>query len=268
MKTRHGSYVQIDGESYHLTWVSPSTMEQISGLSPRLNLLRRATVSLIRAAVHILSINEDNQAKRSEFQHIVVANFREIAQGMSNAMIHLATGSLADSLTLLRPALEYMLDNAYLELYPEAVGSYHVEVIKHNASLVEGRPIARNPKDQMRFMNASKMFRQVDVHEDASADHRKMVERWYLLSSVVEHTSPERKNLSLRRPTDWENTINEFEIATFLALNQICVVDDDLADVIEQDGELRTELDETRLALLAAMAPSSDHPSVQGPETD
>ena len=246
LKTLHGNYIQIDDETYLLAWVAADTKQQIDHTQPRFNLVRRAVGCLIRIAVH-LSETVDNDT--STFQHIVIANYRDIALGLSNALTLLRIGSLADGLTLLRPALEYMLDIAYLRTRPCEVESYERKIAEHNATLVDGKPAARDPTLRLRFINFKTMTKKIQTSTEYTDVDKEMVTQYNLLSNVVEHTSPERKVLSLRRPEDWENALGQFVLAVFFAVNQIHGVDADLTAIIKQNCALSSEFDEIRETL-------------------
>ena len=198
---------------------------------------------MIRIAVHLSEAVDDDT---SPLQHIVIANYREIALGLSNALTLLRTGSLADGLTLLRPALEYMLDIAYLRAWPSEVEAYERKVVEHNFAMVDGKPVARDPTLRLRFINFKTMTKKIQTSPECTDVDKQMVIQYNLLSNVVEHTSPERKVLSLQRPEDWENALGQFELAVFFVVNQIHSVDAGIAGIIKQNSDLSSELDHIR----------------------
>ena len=163
--------------------------------------------------------------QHSLFQRIVVLNYTDIALSFSNAILHLGSGSLADSLTLVRPVLEYMLDMANLRLYPDAVELYEAKVNAHNLRVAENGPVARDPRDNMRFINSKTMIDKIKKHPDCTEVYREMVDRYNLVSAVAEHTSPERKTLSLRRPDDWNNIIVVLEDVAFFTFDTLYTED-------------------------------------------
>ena len=251
MKTLHGNYIQIGDETYQLMWVASSTEQQVAERQPQIDLLRRGIGNLHQLSLHLSKAVDEGT---SAFQHIAIANYREIALGMSNAMILLRAGSLADSLTLLRPVLEYILDIAYLGMWPNEVASYERKVQEHNAKLINGEPISRDPNLRMRFINIKTMTEKILANPDCSDITKGIVNQFNLLSNVAEHTSPERKNLSLRRPRDWENVVGQFELAVFYAINQIDCVDAGLSSIIMSDRELFAEFEQLREALYSTMS--------------
>ena len=145
--------------------------------------------------------------------------------GLSNAVLLLGAGSLADALTLARPALEYMLDITYLRLYPEEVEFYESKADAHNLRIGESGPAARDPRHNMRFMRPAPMNKKIRNHPDCTEVHREMVNCYNLVSSVAEHTSPERKTLGLGRLRDWDNVIGLLENVTFFAFHTLDTFD-------------------------------------------
>ena len=121
LKTLHGSYTQVGSEWYLLSWTSLRAKDQIEEIEPRIHLLQRASGCLVEV---IGAISGEINHEYSLFQRIVFLNYTDIAGSFSNAISLLQTGSLADSLTLVRPVLEYLLDIAYLSLYPDEVELY------------------------------------------------------------------------------------------------------------------------------------------------
>ena len=132
---------------------------------------------------------------------------------------------------------------------PSEVESYEQKVVEHNATLIDGKAIARDPTLRLRFINFKTMITKIQRSPECSDIDRQMVIQYNLLSNVVEHTSPERKNLSLQRPKDWENALGQFELAVFYAVNQIHSVDAGLTAIIKQNGALSSEFDEVRETL-------------------
>ena len=245
MKTLHGNYIQIDSELYSLSWVSPRVKEQVGDFYPRVQLLRRASGCLVEVIGAIAS-EINNQS--SLFQRIAVLNYTDVALSFSNAVLLLGTGSLADSLTLVRPMLEYMLDIAYLSLYPDAVALYESKAEEHNLRVAESGPATRSPTS-MRFINAKTMIKKLREHADCTDVYRMMVDQYNLVSAVVEHTSPERKTLSLRRHEDWGNVIGVLESVTFLVFNTLHTVDVTLSSTASRNHEF----DEVRILLYSKM---------------
>ena len=234
MKTRHGNYVQIDGEFYLLSWISLTVKEQVEEFRARVDLLRKSAGCL--AEVTRALTNEVND-QHSLFQRIVFLNYTDIGRSFGNAVLLLENGSLADSLTLARPVLEYILDITYLSLYPEAVAQYEAKAEAHNLLVAEGGSAARNPRDNMRFMNSGRMKVKIKEHPDCTDIHQNMLDRYDLVSGVAEHTSPERKTLSLRRQQDWHNVIVVLEDVAFYAFDTLYTADELLSSVAARDQD-------------------------------
>ena len=234
MKTLHGDYIQIGSERYLLSWISPRTKVQVSSVNSRVQLLQRASGCLVEVTEAIYSGIDDQS---SLFQRIVGLNYTDLVRSFSNSILLLRMGSLADSLTLVRPVLEYMLDIAYLSLCPDEVTLYESKAEAHNIRVEESGPVGRNPRGNMRFMNSGKMKEKILNHPDCSDIHREMVDRYNLVSAVVEHTSPERKTLSLGRPEDWDNVIGVLEQVVFFAFHMLYTVDVGLSSTASQNQE-------------------------------
>ena len=250
----HDSYIRIDGELYLLARVTPETKRQLDKRAVRIDYLKHVVGCLRRCASHLRrSVNENT----SEFQHIIVANYVE------NAKVLLGYGALADSLTLLRPSLEYMLDNEYLRMWPSEAASYHKKVMDHNAQVASGGPQARDPNYRMRFINVKTMTEKILKHEDCTDIQRIMVQQYNLFSNVVDHASPERKNLSLRRTEDWEKVIGQIELTAFYAVEQLCSIAE-VYSIIQQDDDLTKILGDIRASLYFMISDDSVPVTVVG----
>ena len=249
MKSLHGAYAQISGVDYLLTLVAPSVTQHCEDRRTRINLLRQASVCLFGIVTHLTKAVDQST---SPFQHIAIANFREVASGVSNALTLLQSGQLADSLTFLRLPLEYMLDIVYLSMFPNSVSSYEEKAMEHNAKLVDGATIVRDPTDRLRFLNVMTMNKKIQA-ADCPDTYKEMVRQYNLLSNVVGHTSPERKMLSLHRTQDWENALGQLEKTFSYVVDLICSVDRGLAKMIERDAALSTEIDNIRSEISAEL---------------
>ena len=246
MKTHHGNYVQIDSEFYLLSWVSSSVIEQVEDFRTRVDLLRKSAGCLAEVTG---ALTKEVNDQHSLFQRIVILNYTDIARSFGNAVLLLENGSLADSLTLARPVLEYILDVTYLSLYPEAVARYEAKAEDRNLLVAESGPAARNPRYNMRFMNAGRMKSKIENHPNCTDIHRNMLDRYNLVSSVAEHTSPERKTLSLRRRQDWHDVIVVLEDVAFYAFDTLYTADVVLSSVaarIQDFENVRTSLQSLR----------------------
>ena len=230
--------------------MAPRTKAQIEERQPRLAFIKQTVGTLLQVEV---SFSKAVNQESSIFQHIVVANFREIAYGIRDAMLLLRSGSLASALALLRPPLEYMLDLVYLGMWPSAAESYEHKALEHNAKLVDGQSIPRDPTSRMRFMNVKTMITKIVKSESCPDIAKVMVDQFNLLSNVVEHTSPEKKNLWLNRPEDWGNVLGQFEITLLCAVYQIYDVEEGLRRVIDQEKELSLEFHRIRDTLNSMM---------------
>ena len=246
MKTLHGNYMQIDSEWYLLSWISPRVKDQVGDFYPRVQLLRRASGCLVEVTG---AMHSEVMDQSTLFQRIIVLNYSDIARSLSNAILLLGMGSLADSLTLVRPVLEYMLDIAYLSLHPDEVVGYESKAEEHNLRVTECGPAARNPKDSMRFINSGRMNEKIRKHPDCTDVYRQMVNRYNLVSAVAEHTSPERKTLGLRRLEDWNNVIGVLEEVAFFAFHTLHTMDDAQKLV----ASLNREFEEVRILLYSEM---------------
>ena len=246
MKTLHGNYIPIGNEWYLLSWISPRVKDQVADFYPRVQLLRRASGCLVEVTGAIYSEINDQS---SLFQRIVVLSYTDVALSVSNAILLLGRGSLADSLTLVRPVLEYMLDIAYLSLYPDEVGIYESKAEAHNLRVAESGPVASNARDNMRFINSKTMIAKLQKHPNCTDVYRMMVEQYNLVSSVVEHTSPQRKTLSLRRYEDWENAIGVLANVIFLVFHTLYAVDVALSSTASGNQEF----EEVRTLLFSEM---------------
>ena len=246
MKTLHGNYIRIGNEWYLLSWTPQRVKDRVSEFYPRVQLLRRASGCLVKVTEAIFSEIDDQS---SLFQRVVVLSYTDVALSVSNAILLFGRGSLADSLTLVRPVLEYMLDIAYLSLYPDEVHIYESKAEEHNLRVAESGPAARNGRDNMRFINSKTMIAKLQKHPNCTDVHRMMVEQYHLVSAIVEHTSPERKTLSLRRHQDWENAIGVLVNAIFLVFYTLYTVDVALSSVASKNQEF----EEVRTLLFSEM---------------
>ena len=239
MKTLHGTFRKVGGETYLLTWVSPQIAQAVNSREARFDELRHATNYIVLAATHL---GKHWPTNASDWHGIVITTYLEVARSIDDAFVMLKSGSLADSLTLIRPVIEYLLDVSFLKFYPGEVSSYEKKAREHNAELTKGLDAPRDSNRRMRFKNISTMNERILKHTDCTDIQRGMVEQYNLLSNVADHTSPERKNLLLNRRQDWENAIGQLERATFYVVEQISTIDPMLYGIIEQDEELSSGL--------------------------
>ena len=101
----------------------------------------------------------------------------------------------------------------------------------------------------MRFINSKTMIDKLRKHPDCTDVYRTMVDQYDLVSAVVEHTSPERKSLSLGRPNDWNNVIGVLENVIFSAFHTLDTADVGLSSV----AALNQEFVEVRILLYSEM---------------
>ena len=233
----HGTFYQEEGSDYLLSWVWGRTRRIVESLAPRLGLLRRA----VQWHDEALSAIRPNEGIRlSEFERIVIENHRDVAHGLYSAQILIRCGSLADTLTLLRPAVENMLDLQYLKRWPESMHSYYEKIDEFGEKLAKdpNPSQSRDPRLVLRFMGIGPVRHRIEEQPDCSASEHAMIDQWYLLSNVAEHASPDRKALNRGTRQDWDNALGQFHNTLMLACEQLFTIDDGLHGKIEANGEL------------------------------
>ena len=217
-----------------LSWVPTAVIYRVEELSPRIDVLHTCSGCLIEV---VESIGKNIDQSNSVLQRIVYLIYTDIVRSFANSVLLLQNGSLADSLTVTRPVIEYLLDIAYLTLFPDEISLYELKADEHNLSVAKNRPIPRDPTKNMRFINARRMKEKIRNHKHCPEIYREMILLYDLVSSVAEHTSPERKSLNLRRDGDWQNVILVLEDVARYAFNTLYTVDEGVRSIVSEDQE-------------------------------
>ena len=234
--TLHRKYVEVQGEWYLLSWVAPRDKEHVDAQIGKIAVLRRASNCLREFS---RSAYDEIDDQTCLFGRVVILSYIDMARSFDNSVMLLSIGSLADSLTLLRPVLEYLLDIVYLILHPEAVTQYEAKANKRNAMVAYRGSAPRSPRENMRFLNPKTMKDKIRKHEECTDIHLMMIDQYDLVSSVVEHTSPERKTLGLREVEHWSNVLGVLENVTFLTFHTLDAVEASISSSAFESEEYR-----------------------------
>ena len=246
-----GTFHGHDGADYLLSWVWGRTRFTVESLAPRLVIMRRAVQWHDGA---LSAIRPRGEIGFNEFHKIVIENHRDMAQGLYSGLILIRCGSLADALTLLRPAVENMLDLQYLKRWPESVGSYYAKVDEFDEQLAKdpNPSRSRDPHLVLRFMGIGLVRDRINEQPDCSASEHAMIDQWYLLSNVAEHASPDREALNRGMRQDWDNALGQFHTTLMLACGQLFTIDDDFVEIISSNEILTEEYKRLMVELDAA----------------
>ena len=175
-----------------------------------------------------------------DFQQIVFTNHLDIAHGLSSAHVLVSCGFLADALTVLRPAVEHMIDIQYLKRWPREVAQYHSTFVeayersKEEDYIPEFRDFAR----PWRFKNISTVINHLSKQTDCSELEKVLAAQWKWLSNVAEHSSPMRKWINGKRDNEWGHVIEQIGYVASLACEQIYTSEVGLKATIDNDTAL------------------------------
>ena len=235
-----GAFRRDGNADYLLSWVWGRTRWAVESYWPWLTVLRQAVEWHYGA---LSTVQSRGRRDATPFQEIVIENHRDIAVSLYSAQVLIGCGSLADVLTVLRPAVEFMLDVQYLKRWPRHVSSYQDKALEYDRRLEEVGRVwqPRDPRLQLRFRSIGTIIKNLVEQDDYSPSEEWLVYQWNLFSNVAEHASPDRKHLNARSSEAWKNAILQFHNTVQLACHQLRTIDEDLADIIERDESLSAD---------------------------
>ena len=232
-------YVCLGDKWYLLRYVSDETKnELVSHRLPQIDYLRGLVECHGDTANHLQQNVTDDT---TEFQHIVIFHHVSIAFFLKDAFSLLEMGSLASSLTLLRSAIEIMIEIQYLQRHPSEVATYDEKVEKHNKQTqTEGKPIER--RRNLRFKKIGELMKTLRKSGDLSELEDALIGKWDLLSGLASHVTPELHTIAQAKPEwAWKTAFGELEQVTGNAIDQVRGVDQELGRLIAQEEELKLE---------------------------
>ena len=168
--------------------------------------------------------------------HLITFNSHiDIAQSLTSAHILLKCGLLADALTVLRPAIEHMIDLQYLHRWPDEVSHYDTNAVEFLLRIMNGDtdPQWQDFAKPFRFKNITTVVNHISKQKDISEAEKAMIAQWQWLSNVAEHSSSMRVMLSRKLTTDWSHAIEHIGYAASLACEQIHTLNPDIGAVID-----------------------------------
>ena len=230
-------YVRIGDNWSLLRNISDETKnELVSHRRPEIDYLR-GLVECHRDTSNHLQKNVTDDT--TEFQHKVIFHHVSIAHFLSDAFSLLEMGSLAGSLTLLRSAVEIMIEIQYLQRLPSEMATYYEKVEKHNKQTrMEGKPIDR--RRNLRFKKFGELMKTLRKSKDLSELEDALIAKWDLLSGLASHVTPELHTIAQARPEwAWKTALGELEQVTGNAIDQLRGVDQELSRLIYQEEELK-----------------------------
>ena len=233
----NGQYVRLDDKWYLLTSISDEKKnELVDHRLPQIDYLR-GLVECHRDTANHLQPNVTDDT--TEFQHIIIFHHVSIAHFLLDAFSLLEMGSLASSLTLLRSAVEIMIEVQYLKRHPSEVATYYEKVEKHNKQMqIEGKPIDR--RKNLRFKTIGQLMKTLRKSGTLSEIEDALIAKWELLSGLVSHVTPELHTIAQARPEwAWKVAFGELEQVTGSAIDQVHNVDQALGHLIDQEEELK-----------------------------
>ncbi len=188
------------------------------------------------AAVHLYW---QNKSDLSRLAKIVSWNHFDIAHTLASAHVQLYCGFLVDALTVLRPAVEHMIDIQYFKRWPAELQQYQskLDELMELLGQTQNRPIRRDPRQSGRFINAGKMCECIRNDEPTEHEER-LIYQWSLLSNIAEHVSPERHLMNLKFPDVWINAIGQTDMTARIACHQLYYADAEINAMIEDHAPL------------------------------
>ena len=232
-------YVRLGDKWYLLSFISDETKnELVSHRRPQIDYLRGLILLHREAAFHLRQNVTDDTTK---FQSLVIFHHVSIAHFLSDAFSLLEMGSLASSLTLLRSAVEIMIEIQYLKRHPSEVETYDEKVEKHSKQMqIEGKSIER--RGNLRFKNFNTIMKTLRKSEDLSEIEDALIGKWDLFSGLVAHVTPELHTIAQAKPAwAWKTAFAELEQVTGCAIDQVHYIDQALGYLIDQEEELKFE---------------------------
>ena len=190
----------------------------------------------VDAATHLYWEDKDHL---SPFGRIIAWNHFDIAHSLSSASVQLHCGFLADALTVLRPAVEHMIDIQYFKRRPSELNRYESKLDELKVWLSETQHgfTPRDPKWSLRFQSAGKMCEYIEA--DYPTDHeQRLAYQWRLLSNIADHASPERHLINLKLPEFWINAIQQTDLTALMACHQIYNLVPEVRNMIEANDSL------------------------------
>ena len=230
-------YVRLGDKWYLLRFVSDETKnELVSHRRLQIDYLRDLTFLHKDTALHLRQGVTDDT---TEFQHMVIFSHVSIAIFLSDTFSLLEGGSLAGSLTLLRSAVEMMIEIQYLKRHPSEVATYNDEIEKHNQQMKkEGKPIERS--GTLRSKTGGDLVKALKRSGNLSDFEKALIRTWVLLSGFVAHVTPELHTIAQARSEwVWKHVLEELDQVTKSAIDQIYNVDQALGHIIDQAEELK-----------------------------
>ena len=234
-----GQYVRLGDKWYLLRFISDETKnELVSHWLPQIDKLRGLMLLHRDATFHLCQNVTDDTI---EFQHIIISHHVSLAVLLEDTFSLLEGGSLAGSLTLLRSAVEIMIEVQYLKRHPSEVATYYEKVEEHNKQMqIEGKPIER--RGNLRFKTIGQLMKTLRKSGTQSEIEDALIAKWELLSGFVSHVTPELHTIAQARPEwAWKAAFGELEQVTDCAIDQVHYVDQALGLLIDQAEELKFE---------------------------
>jgi hypothetical protein len=173
--------------------------------------------------------------------HLIVFNSHfDIAQSLSSASILLNCGLLADALTVLRPAVEHMIDLQYIRRYPDEAPHYDGKALAFLRRLLDeqAEPRMEDFARPFRFKNITTVVNHIDKSPDVSEMEKVMITQWRWLSNVAAHSSSMRVFMTRREATDWDHAVHHIGYTASLACEQIYNLDPDIRAIIDDSSGL------------------------------
>ena len=176
---------------------------------------------------------------------MVFTNHFDIANGLSSAQVLISCGFLADALTVLRPAVEHLIDIRYLKRWPSEIDEYYGNTVAFfERFLEEGYTL--DPEDlakPFRFKNIKTVINQIGKQRDQSEAEEVMVVEWKWLSNLAQHSSAMRKMINRKTADDWQLAIRHVGWVSSLACEQLFMADSGLNATIIRDVDLAARYD-------------------------
>ena len=129
-------------------------------------------------------------------------NHFDIAHSLSSAYLQLHWGCLADALTVLRPAVENMIDIQYFRRWAGEFEKYKEkseELLTWLSTARREGIFRRDPQQSLRFETAGKMCEYIVANSPNQYEER-LAYQWQLLSNIADHVSLERHFYQFKVP--------------------------------------------------------------------